>query len=53
MEEAEGSEIGSQEKHNTFIVLEENEPIPKGYKQIPYHFMFDTTDATLIPMLTG
>ena len=40
-EEAEGKEIGSLEKHSTFIVLEENEPIPQGYKQIPYHFVFD------------
>lgn len=42
LEEAEGKDIGSLEKHSTFIVLEENEPIPQGYKQIPYHFVFDS-----------
>ena len=24
-----------------FIILEENEPLPEGYKLIPYHFVYD------------
>ena len=29
-------EIGSINTFKTFIILEENEHIPEGYKQIPY-----------------
>ena len=34
-------EIGSINNHQVFIILEDNEPLPEGYKQIPYHFVFD------------
>ena len=34
-------EISSINEHQTFIILEEHEPLPEGYKQIPYHFVFD------------
>ena len=34
-------EITSINNHQTFIVLEEHEPLPDGYKEIPYHFVFD------------
>ena len=35
------SEVGSINKFNTFIILEDHEKIPEGYKQIPYHMIFD------------
>ena len=35
------SELRSINGHSTFIVLEEDEPLPDGYTQIPYHFVFD------------
>ena len=35
------SELRSINGHSTFIVLEEHEPLPDGYTQIPYHFVFD------------
>ena len=28
-------------KHQTFIILEEDELIPEGYQKIPYHYVFD------------
>ena len=34
-------EIGSINNHQVFIILEDVEPFPEGYKQIPYHFVFD------------
>lgn len=34
-------EIESINKHKTFIVLENHEPLPAGYQKIPYHMIFD------------
>ena len=34
-------EIGSINNHQVFIILEDDEPLPEGYKLIPYHFVFD------------
>lgn len=35
------SELTSINGHQKFIVLENHEPMPPGYKQIPYHFIPD------------
>ena len=35
------SEVEFITKHNTFIILEENESLSNGYQQIPYHIIFD------------
>src|SRR5688500_19342803 len=35
------SEIDSLQEHGTFKVLEDGKPIPEGYKQIPYHCIYD------------
>ena len=40
-ERAIDKEVGSINTFKTFIILEENENIPEGYKQIPYHMIFD------------
>ena len=34
-------EISLINEHQTFIILEEHELLPEGYKPIPYHFVFD------------
>ena len=34
-------EVKSINDHETFIVLEDHQPLPEGYEQIPYHFVFD------------
>ena len=34
-------EIESINKHKTFIVLENHDPLPPGYQKIPYHMIFD------------
>ena len=34
-------EVKSINDHETFIVLEDHQPLPKGYEKIPYHFVFD------------
>src|SRR6476646_12196668 len=39
--EAMKAEIDSLQEHGTFRVLEEGEYIPKGYKRIPYHCIYD------------
>ena len=35
------SEIDSINAYQTFRVLEDNEPLPDGYKWIPYHCIYD------------
>ena len=35
------TEIDQLHAHKTFIVLEEHQPIPPGYKRIPYHCIYD------------
>ena len=40
-EDSMDKEVGSINSHQVFIILEENEPLPKGYKLIPYHYVFD------------
>ena len=40
-EEAMDKEIKSITDHQTFIILEDHEPLPEGYQQITYHFVFD------------
>lgn len=32
-------EVGSINTFKTFIILEEDKPVPEGYKQIPYHLI--------------
>ena len=39
--EAMETEINQLQEYNTFIVLGENEPVPKGYKKIPYHCIYN------------
>ena len=39
--EAIDNEINSINEHETFIILEDDEPLPEGYKEIPYHLVFD------------
>ena len=34
-------EISSINEHQSFIILDDHEPLSKGYKPIPYHFVFD------------
>ena len=34
-------EIGSINNHQVFMILENDEPLPEGYKLIPYRFVFD------------
>ena len=34
-------ELSQLEEFQVFRVLEEDEAIPEGYKQIPYHIVFD------------
>ena len=41
LEGAMDKEIGSINTFKIFIILEENEHIPTGYKRIPYHMIFD------------
>ena len=40
-EKAMNSEVKSINKHQTFIILEEDELLPEGYQKIPYHYVFD------------
>ena len=40
-EEAMEKEVVSINDHETFIILEDDEIMPEGYKQIPYHLVFD------------
>ena len=40
-EMATDKEINSINKHKTFIILENHEPLPPGYQKIPYHMIFD------------
>ena len=35
------NELDQINKYQTFRVLEDDEPLPKGYRRIPYHFVFD------------
>ncbi len=35
------TEINQLHAHNTFIVLEEGQTVPDGYKRIPYHCIYD------------
>ena len=35
------SEVNSINKYQTFIMLEENEQLPKRYQKIPYHYVFN------------
>ena len=39
--EAIKAEIDQINAHETFIVLQDGEPIPPGYKRIPYHCVYD------------
>ena len=34
-------ELDQINAYKTFRVLEDDDPLPKGYKRIPYHFVFD------------
>ena len=39
--EAINAELDQINEYKTFRVLKYDEPIPSGYKKIPYHFVFD------------
>lgn len=39
--EAMKAEIDSLQEHGTFSVLDDGESIPRGYKRIPYHCIYD------------
>ena len=41
MEKSIDKEISSINDHQTFIILEDHELLPDGYKPIPHHFVFD------------